>query len=307
MKEWLEPGWFEELPAVTGGWRRNEPLSAYTTIEVGGPAEVFGAFGNWGEVADFLAWNKGRVPLTLVGKGSNLMVRDGGIKGVVALLGKGCDAVRVEGNEVYAEAGAAMGTAARAAREAGLTGMEFFGGIPGSVGGGLRMNAGAYGSETFNDLKKIFLIDAEGVEHEVEPAFVKATYRHTELPAGWVYKAGVWELRAGEKEAIRQKMREINQARSTTQPLHMPSSGSWFKNPVWNGQKTNAWRVVDAAGCRGMRVGDAQVSEQHANFFVNCGKALAADFEALSVKVEATVKEKLGVVLEREVRWVGEE
>lgn len=292
---------------MSGGWLRNVPLRDYTTIKVGGPAEVFGEFGNWGEVKAFLAWNRGRIPLTWVGKGSNLMVRDGGIQGVVALLGKGCDAVRVEGDEVYAEAGAAMGTAARAAREAGLTGLEFFGGIPGSVGGGLRMNAGAYGCETFVDLQKIFVLDDMGEEREVEPAFVKPRYRGTELPAGWVYKAGVWKLRAGDKEAIRQRMREINQARSSTQPLHMPSSGSWFKNPVWNGEKTNAWKVVDAAGCRGLRVGDAQVSEQHANFFVNCGAATAAEFEALSVKVEATVLERLGVKLEREVRWVGED
>lgn len=307
MKEWPEPKWFAELPPVSGGWRRNEPLAPYTTIEVGGPAEVFGAFGDWNEVKAFLAWNVGRIPLTLMGKGSNILIRDGGIKGVVALLGKGCDAVRVEGDEVYAEAGAAMGTAARAAREAGLTGLEFFGGVPGSIGGGLRMNAGAYGSETFLDLKKIWVIDDEGGEREVEPAFVKASYRHTDLPLGWVYKAGLWKLRPGDKEAIRQRMREINQARSTTQPLHMPSSGSWFKNPVWNGEKTNAWKVVDAAGCRGLRVGDAQVSEQHANFFVNCGKALARDFEELSQRVEQTVREKLGVALEREVRWVGED
>lgn len=307
MKEWPQPAWFKDLPQIAGGWRRNEALADYTTIKVGGPAEVFGEFSSWNEVQAFLRWNSGRVALTLLGKGSNLMVKDGGITGVVAMLGKGCDAVRVEGEKVYAESGAATGTAARGAREANLTGLEFFGGIPGSVGGALKMNAGAYNGETYVDLEKIWLIDDKGVEREEAAGFVKPRYRHTELPEGWVYKAGLWKLRAGDKEAIRQKMREINHARSSTQPLHMPSSGSWFKNPVWNGEITNAWKVVAAAGCRGMQVGGAQVSEQHANFFVNTGNALAGDFEELSQKVEATIKDKLNVVMEREVRWVGVE
>jgi UDP-N-acetylmuramate dehydrogenase len=236
-----------------------------------------------------------------------MVIRDGGLRGLVLNLGAGCDAVRVEGDSVFAEAGAANGKAARMAREANLTGLEFFGGIPGSIGGALRMNAGAYGAETFNLLEKIWLLDDKGIEHVEAPDFVKPRYRHTELPAGWIYKAGQWKLAPGDREAIRQKMREINHARSSTQPLHMPSSGSWFKNPIINGEKTNAWKVVEQAGCRGMTHGGAQVSEQHANFFVNTGGATAKDLDALSKKVEAQVKEKLGIVLEREVRMIGEE
>lgn len=176
------------------------------------------------------------------------------------------------------------------------------------------MNAGAYGHETFDDLVQVWVIDEKGVEREVEPASLKPRYRGIDLPAGWILKAGVWTLAVGEKEAIRQRMREINHARSTSQPLHMPSSGSWFKNVVLPrdieglgkvGEKVNAWRVVDAAGCRGWVQGGAQVSDQHCNFFVNLGGATCSDLDGLSNRVEAEIKAKLGVVMEREVRFTG--
>jgi UDP-N-acetylmuramate dehydrogenase len=315
----VQPAWW---PLATPP-EQDKPLAGYTTIKVGGPAEFFYVPANWDEVAQILAAKPADVPLTMLGLGSNMAIRDGGLRGLVLNPGSGCDAVRVEGNSVFAEAGAANGKAARMAREANLTGLEFFGGIPGSIGGALRMNAGAYGSETFNRLEKLWLLDDKGVEHIEAPDFVKPRYRHTELPAGWLYKAGQWKLEVGDREAIRQKMREINHARSSTQPLHMPSSGSWFKNVRLTpelekrldsrlrgngaGEIVNAWRIVEAAGCRGMTHGGAQVSEQHANFFVNTGGATARDLDALSKKVEAQVKEKLGVVLEREVRMIGEE
>ncbi len=311
---WPEPAWWGLLPHGLAGavFRRNEPMAGWTTLKVGGPAEVWAVFDGWDVLAAFLKLKAAdetlrAVPLTIVGGGSNLMVRDGGIPGIVVPLGAGFDAVRVDGDRVYAEAGASCGKAARAAREAGLTGLEFFGGIPGNVGGALRMNAGAYGAETYDALETLWALDAGGGLRELAPACVAPRYRATELPEGWVYKAGLWRLAAGDKEGIRQRMREINHARSSSQPLHMPSSGSWFKNPVVDGVKTNAWKIVDAAGCRGMTVGGAQVSGQHANFFVNTGGARAADFEALSLQVEATVREKLGVALEREVRWSGVE
>jgi UDP-N-acetylmuramate dehydrogenase len=320
MKEWPAPTWFDALPAGAADYRRNIPLADYTTIAVGGPAEVWAEVRGWDGLAALVAWCHGHgIMLTLVGKGSNLMVRDGGIAGVVAHISKGFDAVEVDGTHIYAEAGAACGTVARAAREAELEGLAFFGGIPGSVGGALRMNAGAYGGETFADLQDVWVIDCAGETKKMHPADLKPRYRGTELPDGWVYKAGRWALRQSDKEIIRKQMQEINRARSSTQPLHMPSSGSWFKNPVLAvdgvlgkaGEKVNAWRVVEAAGCRGLRVGGAMVSEQHANFFVNVGahekgvSATSADFEALSVAVEAAVLAKLGITIEREVRWVG--
>ncbi len=310
MKEWPVPVWFDELPEGPT-YTRNVPLADYTTIKVGGPAEVMAEVADWGQMAALVKWcNAHAVALTPMGKGSNMVIRDGGIAGVVVNLSKGLDTVRVDGNLLYAEAGAANGTAARAAREAGLEGIAFFGGIPGAIGGALRMNAGAYGFETFDKLKRVWVLDADGEEREVEPEFLAPRYRGTALPSGWLYKAGEWELQVGDKEEIRKQMQEINRARSSSQPLHMPSSGSWFKNVVRDGEKVNAWRIVDEAGCRGMRVGGAQVSEQHANFFVNAGvkdgvAGTAADFEALSQAVEAQVLERLGIVMEREVRFTG--
>lgn len=313
MREWAEPVWFAELPAEAGVFTRNQPLAPLTTIEVGGPAEVWAHVANWDGMAVLARWcNANKVPLTLIGKGSNMMIRDGGIGGVVAHVAKGFDALVANGNTIYAEAGAACGTVARAAREAELEGMAFFGGIPGSVGGALRMNAGAYGFETYARMKQLWVIDAAGETRQVAPDFVKPRYRGTELPEGWIYKAAQWELPSGNKEEIRAQMQEINRARSTSQPLHLPSSGSWFKNVERNGERVNAWKIVDEAGCRMMRVGGAMVSEQHANFFVNIGKtegqsATAAEFEALSQQVEAQVKERLGIVMEREVRFTGVE
>lgn len=312
MKEWPVPVWWEQLP-LGPVYTRNVALAEYTTIKVGGPAEVMAEVADWAQMAALVKWcNAHAVALTPMGKGSNMVIRDGGIAGVVVPLGKGLDAVRVEGNVLYAEAGAANGTAARAAREAGLEGVAFFGGIPGAIGGALRMNAGAYGFETFDKLKRVWVLDADGQEREVEPDFLAPRYRGTALPSGWLYKAGEWELVPGDKEEIRKQMQEINRARSTSQPLHMPSSGSWFKNVVRDGERVNAWRIVDEAGCRGMRVGGAQVSEQHANFFVNAGAkegqpATAAEFELLSQAVEAQVLERLGITMEREVRFTGVE
>lgn len=313
MKTWPTPAWLNNLPPCAT-YKVNEPLADYTTIKVGGPAEVFATFENWEALQTFLKAKPSDVPFTAIGKGSNLVIREGGIPGVVAhIQTKGFDEVRVEGNTVYAQAGAATGTAARAAREAGLTGLEFFGGIPGSVGGALRMNAGAYGTETFDTLSKVWALDEKGTEHELPPSHFNPRYRHTDLPVGWVYKAGLWTLKPGDKESIRQRMREINHARSTTQPLHMPSSGSWFQNPTLTadgplgkaGEKVNAWKVTDAAGCRGWKEGDAQVSEQHCNFFINLGNATATDLDTLSNRVEAEIKSKLGIVMEREVKFTG--
>lgn len=313
MREWPQPVWFDDLPQEAATYTRNEPLADYTTIKVGGPAEVWAVVNGWDGMATLVQWcNTHAVPLTLIGKGSNMVIRDGGIAGVVAHVSKGFDAVEVDGETIYAEAGAACGTVARAAREAELEGMAFFGGIPGSVGGALRMNAGAYGHETFARMDMLWVVDADGETREVEPDFVAPRYRGTALPQGWIYKAARWKLSPGSKDEIRKQMQEINRARSTSQPLHLPSSGSWFKNVKRDGDTVNAWRIVDEAGCRLMRVGGAMVSEQHANFFVNIGategqSATAADFEELSLQVEAQIKERLGIEMDREVRFTGME
>jgi UDP-N-acetylmuramate dehydrogenase len=318
---WPTPAWLNALPQGPA-YACHHPLAAETTIKVGGPAQVWAPIENWPQASALLAFaHAHNIPLTVLGKGSNMVVNDGGIEGIVMPLGKGCDAVSIEGTTLYAEAGAACGTAARAAREAGLTGLAFFGGIPGSIGGALRMNAGAYGTETFASISEIVLLDAQGEEVTEKPQFVQPRYRGTTLPQGWLFKAARWQLAVGDKEAIRAQMREINHARSTSQPLALPSSGSWFKNVavsednlatlqrIWPqaqvGGVVNAWRIVDAAGCRGWVQGGAQVSEQHCNFFVNMGGATAAQMEILSVRVEAAVWQKFALTLEREVRFIG--
>lgn len=323
---WPEPVWWGQLP-VGPAYARNVPLAPMTTMKVGGAAEVWADFAGWDELARWLAETKEAIPLAILGKGSNVVIEDGGVAGLVTRLADDFDAVRVEGTRVYAEAGAACGTVARAAREAGLAGLAFFGGIPGAIGGALKMNAGAYGHETYDALVRLWLLDAEGREHVVTKEFVRPEYRHTSLPVGWVLKAAEWQLAVGDKEEIRQEMRRINHARSSTQPLHLPSSGSWFRNHIPDeaqaaalraagvegtvaGMKVHAWQVVQAAGCRGLRVGGAQVSELHANFFVNVGlgeghSATAADVHALDAAVLAQVQQRLGIGLVREVRFMG--
>jgi UDP-N-acetylmuramate dehydrogenase len=296
------------LPDVRGEYAYDVPLAPLTTIKVGGLADVMFTPADLEDLQYFLKNKPIDLPVTLLGEGSNVVIRDGGIKGVVLRLNPGLCNVSVEGNIVSAEGGATCGKAARAARAESLTGLEFFGGIPGSVGGALKMNAGAYGSETVDQLLDVQVLTEQGELKTLTPEEVGYSYRHSGLPAGWLFVGGRWRLKPGDAATIKERMREINTNRRTSQPLNMPSSGSWFKNPTLpDGTKGKAWQVVDSAGGRGLKVGDAQVSEQHSNFFVNLGNATAQDLLELSYKVEALVKEHSGIVLEREARFIGEE
>lgn len=293
------------LPSIHGTYTAHKPLAGFTTINVGGMADYFATFADWDDLAHFMRENKGRIPLTLIGQGSNMVISDDGIEGVVTQLGSAHGHVVVDGNRITAFAGATCGKVARAARDVALTGLEFFGGIPGSVGGALKMNAGAYSHETRDNIVNVCVLTDRGEEKILTPEECHFSYRRSLLPPGWLFKSVTFALEKGDKNTIRARMREINRARAESQPLNMPSSGSWFKNPVVNGVKRNAWHVVDEAGCRGMYVGHAQVSEKHCNFFINLGKAKAADFMALSDKVHSQVKERLAIDLQREVRFIG--
>lgn len=312
------PNWLDALRSLGMEVQEGVSLAGMTTMGVGGAAEALVGVRGWEDMAAVVRiCGAAGVPVAVLGKGSNVLVADAGVRGAVVVLERVCDGVRVEGNSIYAEAGAALGTVARAARDAGLGGLAFFGGIPGSVGGALRMNAGAYGQETFDALTDVWVLDGEGTEHhwarEEAQGRLRWGYRHVELPEGWMFKAARWALAAADKEEIRQAMRQINESRRTSQPLHMKSSGSWFRNPVLvvdgplgkAGEKVNAWRVSDAAGCRGLRVGGAQVSEQHTNFFVNVGDATAADFMALDALVRGKIREAFGLEMVREVKLLG--
>ena len=298
----------DNLPKVNGRYIENAPLAPLTTIKIGGAASVMFEPVDLADLQYFLKELPEGVNYTVIGEGSNLMLRDGGIQGVVIRLDKCLSEVNVQGHEITAGAGATGGKVARKAREHNLTGAEFLCGIPGSVGGALKMNAGAYGHETVDILKEVQIITKDGEILTLAPQDLHFSYRHSELPAGSLFVGATFALKHGDKEKIRNRMREINKNRATSQPLNMPSSGSWFKNYILpDGTKKHAWQIVEEAGCRGMRIGDAQVSEKHCNFFVNLGQATAKDMQALSEKVEAQVLDKLGIKLEREVRFIGEE
>ncbi len=293
------------LPAIRGQYIKNHPLADMTTIKVGGPAEIWANFADIQDLQSFLQAKPTDLPLTIIGEGSNMVIRDSGIAGVVTSLGAIASSVNITAdNQLCAEAGATCGKAARAAREAGLAGLAFYAGIPGSIGGALRMNAGCYGAETVDRLVSIEVLTDKGEKRQIEPTALQYGYRHCQLPAGWIFIGATYQLEPGNKDDIRAEMRRINKERRESQPLDQRSSGSWFKNPVVNGVQKSAWRCVDEAGCRGLRIGDAQVSEKHSNFFINRGHATAADLLTLSQQVETAVKEKLGIKLEREARFI---
>jgi len=290
------------MPELRGKLEANAPTAPLSWFRTGGPAQVLFTPVDESDLAYFLSRLDRRVPILVVGLGSNLLIRDGGWEGVVIRLGKGFAEVAVEpGLRVRAGAGAPDVKVARAAAEAGIAGLSFLRGIPGTIGGALRMNGGAYGGET-----KDVLVEARGVTRSGETvAFTNEemgfTYRHSSVPDDVIFTEALFEGRPGNPEEILAEMNAITEARSATQPVNTRTGGSTFKNPP--GRK--AWELVDAAGCRGLRVGDAQVSEMHCNFLINHGSASASDIEALGEEVRRRVRETSGVELEWEIKRVG--
>jgi UDP-N-acetylmuramate dehydrogenase len=289
------------MESVLSQCTKNVPLAPYTTLKIGGSAEYWFEPDTLEALVAFLKHKPKDLPITILGEGSNTLIRDGGIKGVVLHL-HNLAKVKVKEHKITAQAGATNGKVARAAREASLTGVEFLCGIPGSIGGALAMNAGAYGHQTADNLVSVDVITDEGELKTLKPEEIGFKYRATNLPKNWIFIAASFMLSPGNKDDIRARMREINRERSGSQPLEKPSSGSWFKNT----DQQKAWQIVDKAGCRGMKVGNAQVSEKHSNFFVNLGGATAADMEKLSQEVEAKIKSSLGIQMHREVKIIGE-
>jgi UDP-N-acetylmuramate dehydrogenase len=238
-----------------------------------------------------------------VGVGSNLIVRDGGVKGVVVRLPKRFASVAIEPDNRVRAGAAAMGiTVASKARDAGIAGLEFLRGIPGTVGGAVRMNAGAYGRDVSDILVEATLVLRDGRIETWPAARFAYSYRHSATPDGAVVIEALFKGTAGDPAAIGAEMDRIAEEREASQPLRSRTGGSTFKNP----EGTKAWQLIDAAGCRGLRIGDAQVSEKHCNFLLNLGNATAADIEALGEEVRRRVLEHSGVVLEWEIQRVGE-
>jgi UDP-N-acetylmuramate dehydrogenase len=292
----------DRLPPVRGRIAEDAPLSTFTWFRVGGPADILFRPADPQDLAAFIAAKPRDVPVTVIGVASNLLIRDGGVPGVVVRLGRGFADVTAEGSEIVAGAGALDLNVALTAREAGIAGLEFLSGIPGTIGGGLRMNAGAYGAEFKDVLVEVQLIDPAGGSRTVTAEELGLSYRHCDLPDDWIFVAARLRGKAGDKEAIARRMAEIQAAREASQPIRARTGGSTFANPPGY----RAWELIDRAGCRGLMRGGAQVSDKHANFLINTGNASAADLEGLGEEVRRRVHAKFAVTLEWEIRRVGQ-
>ena len=289
------------MPELRGTLRAGVPLAPLTWFKTGGPAETFFAPAGEDDLAYFLSRCDRSVPVTVIGLGSNLLVRDGGIDGVVIQLGKSFAAITVDGTEVSAGAGVADVKLASGAAQAGIAGLAFLRGIPGSIGGALRMNGGAYGAETGDVLIEARGIDRTGTVRTFTRDAMGFTYRHCGVAEDVVFTQARFAGRTGDAETIRKEMAEITAARTASQPVNTRTGGSTFKNPP--GEK--AWQLVDKAGCRGLTHGAAQVSKMHTNFLINRGAATAADLEELGELVRARVLKTSGVSLEWEIARLG--
>ena len=292
----------ESLPDLRGRLTAEAPLKDYTWFRVGGPAEVLYSPADEADLAYVLKHLPADVPVTMIGLGSNLLVRDGGIAGVVIRLGRGFGEIKIEdGCRLRAGTAVPDVKVARAAADAGISGLSFYRGIPGCVGGALRMNGGAHGTETCEVVVEARAVDREGNIHVLPVADLHYRYRHCGAPEDLIFTEALFRGEAGEPDKILAEMDEIAAYREEVQPIKSRTGGSTFKNPP--GKKS--WQLIDAAGCRGLTVGDAKVSELHCNFLINEGNATAADIETLGETVRARVKETSGVELEWEIKRLG--
>jgi UDP-N-acetylmuramate dehydrogenase len=290
------------MPELRGRLTANAPLSEITWFRVGGPAQVLFAPADEADLAYFLKNIGTDVPVFVVGLGSNLLVRDGGVPGVVIRLGRGFNEITTDGTRLTAGTAVPDVKVARAAAEAGIAGLSFYRGIPGSIGGALRMNAGAHGTETKDVLVSTRAVDRNGNIHVLSLADMKFTYRHCGIPDDWIFTQAIYEGKPGDPDEIQKEMDEVADYREKNQPVRERTGGSTFKNPPGN----SAWKLVDGAGCRGLRVGGAKVSEMHCNFLINDQKASGEDVETLGETVRARVKATSGVALEWEIIRLGE-
>jgi len=297
----------QAMPQVRGRLTANAPLDKLVWFKSGGPADWLFEPADIDDLTGFLAALPPETPVMAIGLGSNLIVRDGGVPGVVVRLGKAFASVEVRRDHVLECGGGAPGIlVSSTARDAGVAGLEFLRGIPGTVGGFVRMNGGAYGREVADALIDCDVVLAGGELVNLPAADLGYTYRHSRLPDGAVVVAARFQGRSGDPAAIGAEMDRIAEAREASQPLRSKTGGSTFKNPAGepaHGRK--AWQLVDEAGCRGLQLGAAQVSEKHANFLINTGAATSAEIEGLGEEVRARVAKQTGVALEWEIQRVG--
>ena len=298
--------WRDALPSVRGKLLRDEPLGPFTWFRVGGSADVLFIPADADDLAAFLKAIDPAVPVMVLGVGSNVIVRDGGVEGVVIrLAGRPFAGITTEGDTITAGAGALDAMVAKASARAGLAGLEFYAGIPGTIGGALTMNAGCYGSETKDILVSAWGLTRSGERVDYALADFGYTYRHSEAPADIIWIEAVYRGTPDAPEAVAARIAEITSRREQTQPIREKTGGSTFKNPPGH----SSWKLVDEAGWRGklhaVTGGGAMFSELHSNFMINPGEATAADIEGLGETVRADVQSKLGVNLEWEIKRVG--
>jgi len=295
------PDLIERLPSVRGRLEANAPLARYSWFKTGGPAEVLFHPEDADDLASFLKAKPTDVPHTVIGVASNIIVRDGGVEGIVIRIGRGFADIQLDHDIITAGAGAADINVARKARDAGLAGLEFLSGIPGTIGGGLRMNAGAYEREIKDVIIDADVLDGQGKRHRLGPDALGLGYRHSAVGEDWVFISARLQGEPGDRQDIDRRMEKISSEREKTQPIKTPTGGSTFANP----KNHKAWELIDKAGCRGLVRGGAQVSELHCNFLINTGTATAADLEGLGEEVRRRVMEDSGVMLEWEIRRLG--
>jgi len=298
------------LPPVRGKYLENAPLAGMTWLRVGGPAQVLFLPADEADLARFLAETPDDIPVHILGAGSNTLVRDGGVPGVVIRLTAPFGKVEsISPTRVKAGAAALDRKVAATAAKAGIAGLEFFTGVPGAIGGAIRMNAGCYGTETKDILVEAVALDRSGRRMIIKPEELGYAYRHSEAPEDWIFVEATFEGTPDDPTSITARMDEITARRETTQPIREKTSGSTFKNPDPPGtpDQRKAWKLIDQTGWRGKRIGGARFSEQHANFLINDGTATAADLEAVGEGARADIKSATGIDLHWEVRRIGME
>ena len=291
----------DALPPVRGTYTFGAALKDLVWFRAGGAAEVLYRPADTDDLATFLAARPADVHVSVIGVGSNLLVREGGILGVVIRLPAAFGTVTTDGLRVHAGAAALDAAVSRKAADAGIAGLEFLRGIPGTIGGALKMNAGCYGHEVKDILVEATAVDGKGNKHVLKPDDMRFEYRKSNVPDDFIFVDVVFEGVKDDPLEVRQRMEDLLARREASQPVRSRTGGSTFKNPP--GHK--AWQLIEEAGCRGLRMGEAQVSEMHTNFLINLGNASAAEIEALGEEVRARVHQKFGIELEWEIKRVG--
>lgn len=297
----FQSGIEDRLPPVRGRLSYNAAIGHMTWFGVGGPAEALFKPADREDLIDFVKNCPKDIPITVLGVASNLIIRDGGIPGVVIRMGREFAQIDVNGTTVTAGAAALDLNVALTAAQHALAGLEFLSGIPGTIGGALRMNAGAYGGETKDFLKTAEVLFPDGTVKHMTADDMGLSYRHNDLPKDVIFLSAAFEAKNDDRAAIEARMDEIKQKRGETQPIKSKTGGSTFANPDGN----KAWQLIDEAGCRGLTIGGAQMSELHCNFMINTGTATAADIERLGEEVRKRVAEKSKIMLRWEIKRIG--